>query len=238
MVNGEGKLKLENGLRPIHEGDIVIINPTTLHTEITQEKNCLEYFVCAVENITFNTLSDTSDKKDNVFIHSIDDSDGRKLLLGLFQKAEAELATQKLFYEVYTQSLINEALIYILRKTNLKNIENESAAVPNECAFVKQYIDMHFSEKVTLEDIAQKTYFSKFYIIHSFKKHFGITPFKYLLSKRLEEAENLLITTNMSVTSISSGIGFSSPSQLSKAFKQKHGITPQQFRARRSSLPA
>lgn len=231
IVNGEGKLLLENGEFIIKEGDVVMINPSTPHTETSQTQNCLEYYIFAIENISFELTSENAKANyENVFIYNIDSLDGRKLLLALFKRIESELTMQKNYYEVYAQSLINEALIYILRKTNVKDVEYESTAAPRECAFVKRFIDLHFAEKLTLEDIAKKTFFSKFYVIHSFKKQYGITPIQYLLSKRLEEAAVLLKTTNMSVTSVCSGIGFSSPSQFARAFKEKYGITPQNFR--------
>ena len=226
IVNGEGMLHLEGESRPLNEGDMVIICPSTPHTETSQTKNCLEYYIFAIENITFNE----EDRDNGIFMINISDADERKALLSRFKRAETELANQLPHYEVLVQSLINETLVSILRKIEAKDVKPEGKDVPSECAFVKRYIDMHFSEKITLDEIARKTFFSKFYIIHSFKKQYNITPIQYLLDKRLSEAATLLQTTNLSVTDITISVGFSSASQLAKAFKEKYGATPQQYR--------
>ena len=226
IVNGEGMLHLEGESRPLNEGDMVIICPSTHHTETSQTKNCLEYYIFAIENITFNE----EDRDNGIFMINISDADERKALLSRFKRAETELANQLPHYEVLVQSLINETLVSILRKIEAKDVKLEGKDVPSECAFVQRYIDMHFSEKITLDEIARKTFFSKFYIIHSFKKQYNITPIQYLLDKRLSEAATLLQTTNLSVTDITISVGFSSASQLAKAFKEKYGATPQQYR--------
>lgn len=231
VANGEGELLTENDSHKLVEGDIAIICPNTPHTETSQTKNCLEYYIFAIENLTFDIITDSdSDLRNDVLVYNIDNMEGRKLLLALFKRAEAELANQKMYYEVYVQSLINEALIYILRKTHVKDIQITDNSVPNECSFVKRYIDIHFGEKLSLNEIAKKSYFSKFYLIHSFKNHYGVTPYQYLLDKRLSEAATLLSSTNLSVTNVTISVGFSSASQLAKAFKEKYGCTPQHYR--------
>lgn len=230
IVSGTGTLHLDGSSQPLREGDLVVICPSTPHTETSQTKNCLEYYIFAVENISFENAD--TERVGGVFHLNIDDLDDRRALLQRFKRAESELTNQKLYYEVYVQSLINETLVYILRKIEAKDVKADNLNVPSECAFVKRYIDLHFSEKITLDEIARKTFFSKFYIIHSFKKQYGTTPIQYLLDKRLTEAASLLENTNLSVTDITIGVGFSSASQLAKAFREKYGLTPQQYRAR------
>lgn len=49
---------------------------------------------------------------------------------------------------------------------------------------------------------------NKYYLVHSFTKHFGCSPISYLNDKRIEESKNLLETTNHSIAAIASMIGF------------------------------
>lgn len=231
VVDGEGSLLLKNNRLSLSQGDIVIINPNISHTETSEKLNTLEYFIFAIDNISFNIF----DKEDlpynnEVFKVNIDNLDERKLLLSILKKIQHELTSLKIYYEVYAQSLINEVIIFIIRKTNIQDIETTNNTLSTECTFVKRYIDLHFSEKISLTNIAKKTFFSKYYLIHSFKKQLGIPPFQYLLNKRLNEAVKLLTTTNMSITSISNGVGFSSPSQFTKCFKEIYGDTPKNYR--------
>ena len=94
---------------------------------------------------------------------------------------------------------------------------------------IDRYIDQHLSSSIAVEDLAELVSCSKFHFLREFKKLTGITPYQYLMDKRLEESKVLLSTNNQSISSVGSELGFSDQAHFTRAFKKQFGMTPGQF---------
>ena len=70
----------------------------------------------------------------------------------------------------------------------------------------------------------------------TFKKHYNSTPGAYLMHKRTEKVAQRLAMSDEPVSSIGYDCGFSSPAHLSRAFKQRYGVSPTQYRERLMQL--
>jgi AraC family transcriptional regulator len=85
-------------------------------------------------------------------------------------------------------------------------------------------------QDVPLEEMAAAAYLSPFHFARLFKKVTGMSPHAYLSALRLERAQMLLATTDLSVTEVSARVGYVSPSHFAKAFRQTTGLSPRAFR--------
>ena len=92
------------------------------------------------------------------------------------------------------------------------------------------YIDSHFNEKITLEDLAEKTELNPCYLATLFKKETGKTFGNYLTDTRIETSKALLAKTDYSFTQIACSLAFCSQSHFTKIFRQRTGYTPKQYR--------
>lgn len=97
------------------------------------------------------------------------------------------------------------------------------------------YLSTHLSEPLSLETLAGIAGFSSFYFHRIFTALVGETPADYVLRTRLELSKNYLIKTGRSITQIALECGFSNSAIFARAFRQRYGITPSQYRA---GLPA
>lgn len=104
--------------------------------------------------------------------------------------------------------------------------ENEFA----EKARYAAYVDEHFSEHITLSDLAKNLGYSKQSLISNFKKLFNMTPVAYITDIRINNAKKLLLNTKKSVGEIASCCGFENTYYFSNVFKNHTGISPQNFR--------
>ncbi|HHX37905.1 MAG TPA: AraC family transcriptional regulator [Clostridiaceae bacterium] len=93
-----------------------------------------------------------------------------------------------------------------------------------------EYIENHCEETISVDELAEKANFSKYYFIRLFRKVMFCTPYEYLINCRLSKAKRLLLTTKMSVEAIADSLGFSSASHFIKTFRENYGFTPQVFR--------
>lgn len=95
---------------------------------------------------------------------------------------------------------------------------------------VLDYIDLHYMDDLSLEDIASATGFSKFHFTRLFKQYTNSTFYDYLSYKRIKVAEELLIEPDLSITELALQAGFSSISTFNRTFKQQKHCTPSEYR--------
>ena len=93
------------------------------------------------------------------------------------------------------------------------------------------YINNHYSQDLSLEDVAGFAGFSRYYFSRSFKKQTGYSFKDYLCQKRLQVAMDLLIRTDKSMKDVAADSGFGSVATFNRVFREKKGCTPTQFRA-------
>jgi AraC-like DNA-binding protein len=92
----------------------------------------------------------------------------------------------------------------------------------------KYFIDKNFDQPITLDTVSKEACISKFYLIRSFKKLYGVTPYQHLTFLRIKKAKELL-QTNLSITTVCYHLGFDSPTSFSGLFKKIAGKTPAEF---------
>jgi len=95
---------------------------------------------------------------------------------------------------------------------------------------IQRFIKRNYSEKLTLDQIADHVYLSASYLCKIFKDVTSITIIEYLTQIRLKEAKRLLRKTEMSLRDIAQLCGYYDASYFSKVFKRETGVTPGQYR--------
>src|SRR5262249_24412191 len=96
----------------------------------------------------------------------------------------------------------------------------------------KNMMDRHWAEPIDVAAVAARAGYSRYHFIRAFRAVYGQTPGQYLSRRRIERAEDLLRTADLSVTEICVLVGFSSLGTFSTSFKKYSGLTPTQYRAR------
>lgn len=102
----------------------------------------------------------------------------------------------------------------------------------------RDHIDRHYAEPLDLEVLAEIAGLSKFHFLRLFKVTYGITPAARLSGRRVERAQDLLRTSNLSVTEVCVAVGFSSLGSFSSRFRAVTGESPSDFQARYAATGA
>lgn len=93
-----------------------------------------------------------------------------------------------------------------------------------------EYVETNFAEEITLDVLAKHFYINKYEISRMFTKNMGISFVKYLTRVRIEYSKNLLSNTELSITQVADLAGFQSPSNFTRVFSGKIGMSPSQYR--------
>ena len=128
---------------------------------------------------------------------------------------------------------INEKLGSLLILLMEQSWHPESVIVSRkrmELVAVKEYLDEHYTEKIMLEELAEKFFINKFYLSKIFKETYGTTVNNYLISKRITRAKQLLRFTDMTVDEIGVVVGMADANYFSRMFRKVEGISPREYR--------
>ena len=93
-----------------------------------------------------------------------------------------------------------------------------------------EFMHEHLAQDVRLEQIAEVLNLSAFHFAHQFRNSTGQTPYQYLLDQRMDYAKDLLQSTEFSVQAIGALTGFRSPTNFVRAFRERVGATPGEWR--------
>ena len=95
---------------------------------------------------------------------------------------------------------------------------------------VKQYMDEHFQENISREDLSRQVFLNPDYLSRLFKKETGVSISGYLMQKRIGLAKELLAGTRMPISVIAAQVGYDNFAYFTKVFKEKTGMSPNKFR--------
>lgn len=225
IVNGEGSLFVEREARPVSRDDIVLINPKTPRSQVILNGSSLSYYVLAAEGLS---PLFSEDPQSGFFLQKY--TEQRELLSFCFQTLHQEMEDQPWGYQAASQSLLELILILVVRYSDFRFSIGSPGKAGVEVAAVKQYLDTHFQENLSLDLLARQVHVNKFHLSHSFKQAYGIPPIQYLIERRIQESKTLLDATDYSLSQISEIVGFSSPSYFTQIFKKNTGLTPKEYR--------
>lgn len=125
----------------------------------------------------------------------------------------------KCFTDIFTE-------ISLIRGTEKTN----SQKIPPYLQYMKKCFDYSYAENFTLQDFEDRLEISKYRLCREFSAHFGLSPLQYLNHKRIDEAKNLLCTTNVPIHEIGTSVGIDNTNHFINLFKRETGLTPNAYR--------
>ncbi|MBN2853711.1 MAG: helix-turn-helix domain-containing protein, partial [Clostridia bacterium] len=145
-----------------------------------------------------------------------------------------ELAKMKLENELLIDVKFNSTINQMLT-TLIENRINRDNLVKythhkNEIETVISFIEKNYSQKLSIDDMVSLIFISKYHFLRLFKVYSGVTPYEYLINKRVTVSKQLLKESNDSINEIAAKIGFGNATVYIKYFKRLTNLTPNQFR--------
>ncbi len=135
-----------------------------------------------------------------------------------------EFSAKRIFSKKVCSSLLAMVLTDIARACTVGEVGNEKIGKALE------YIRLHIFENISNDDIANAVGYHPYHLNRLMKKYTGKTIRQYIINLRLDNAKNMLMTTDCSVSQISLACGYGNLSNFSLDFKRKFGFPPSEFR--------
>ena len=103
--------------------------------------------------------------------------------------------------------------------------------LPPAIARVATHVDSHLATPLHVDRLAALAEMSRGHFVRQFTTATGISPSAFVLERRIERIERLLLATDMSVVAIAGATGFADANYLAKAFRRQRGLAPLDYRA-------
>ena len=225
IISGDGQFQIDGALFPVHTHQLVVVNPGILHTEVSYEAQPLEYIVLGIEGLE---LTNPTDDEARYCIYSFPEHND---VLTCMQSVLQEMQERRPEYQTLCLAYMDIIMVQLMRSTSVSVTQTQSRFPTNrQCASVRDYIDQHYKESISLDLLAEKVSINKYYMAHTFKREYGVSPINYLIACRIREGKRLLTETDLSLSQIATVLGFSSSSYFSQSFRNAVGMSPTEYR--------
>ena len=224
ITGGRGDFPIREERFPVGVHDMVAVNAGVPHTETSQNGSPMEYVVLGVEGL--ETIAGTGG-------YTLLSQAVESALSGCLRILIQESREPRAGCDEICQRLLEVILLRLTRRDDFAlSAAPAGAGSSRECSLVRRYIDNHFKENLTLDQLAELAHINKYYLSHSFRREFNTSPISYLISRRIQESRFLLAETDHSLSQIAQILGYSSLSYFSQSFRRLEGISPNEYRRR------
>ncbi len=230
-TSGRGTMLLGEDSVELSENSCLIIHPDQIHELYPVESGRLQVidtkFYIHNEGIRNSFLQVPQ-------LQTIVDSHFRMLQ----QSARNEWGTGALYAKEMASLIFAQSILLLLRHEApaldrppfYRHFQETKAGLTGVEKQISDYLSLHFSEEVSLDQISQKLSYTKNYLCKIFKRTSGYTIHEYLTHLRICRAYDLICSTDERLTSISRMCGFSSIHHFSRTFRSIVGLTPSEIR--------
>ncbi len=230
----KGCWRIDAGSRAyaLGEKDIIIIPPGTIHSFPLQKQDGLRLFLhfdLIKLNMVKSCLKTMAPHSTQVIIP---DNKIHKSLEKIIENIFDELTQKNEFYELAIQSKLLDFLVVLSRTAcNAKNQNSpfERKGSLNKINKAIEYIQINFKNKISLEDTAKWTGFSKYHLSKMFKETTGSTFHTFLSDYRVNKAISAISSSNITITQAALDSGFNSITTFNRVFKKLKGCSPKEF---------
>ncbi len=228
---GEGIVNCDSNVINMNKGDTIVINARYLHSINSETK--LKYHCLIVDNSFFT--DNGIDIKRISFSEKINDKTAadkiERIALCMNNKDNP-------LHTALTRLAVLDYICYMTENYSHSNTAERKSLSKGYSAVLDaiEYINNHFAEKLSLEDISSRAGFSKYHFTRIFKENTGITVIDHINARRCDNASFLLRETRKPISEISIECGFESPSYFAKAFSKLYRVLPSEYRKHHSKL--
>lgn len=242
VTEGNIYVQVENQKFLMEENSSILINMNILHSveKGTKEKSTLRSLVFnssiiadSPESVFWQKYIQPFKNSRNIdFIYLDGQLDWHKTLIKLMDSAWEKMAAEDDDYENQVRFNITSAFHLLLSKNQIKSDSSTSSQkqILRKIQIKKllTYINENYTKEITLEDLSKQCDISESSCLRLFNEFTKKTPIQYIKQLRIEKANELLKSTDLSITEIALSVGFNDVSYFIKSYKEIFGKTPKE----------
>lgn len=237
ILSGSGLVIIDGVPCNVDAGDIIIYNKDSYHQENADPSNAFSLYAIAATGIRLPGLPEDHicDKNAPKVLHTENDFEMFRLLFSrIFSLVRIGDYRQTELLDNYMKVLMDEVILKC--NTQRDNSLFMGAGKKNVSEEILEWLNEHYREKITLQDVADSLSLSPGYVSHVFKDRFGYPPMQYINYLRIGRAQIRLIESNDKIADIAMDVGFNNIGNFNRTFLSLVGLTPRDFRKAHSNM--
>ena len=225
IVGGKGYFQFGDGTREISKGHMVTYLPGQSQSYHYNYEDGTELYWIHFSGYAMKDFLQKLGIWDKQVLHVGDHIE----CVELFKKITYELQVKRPQFNHYACAYLIEMLSAVARKSELELDNNE--AITEDMRKAILYMYENYNKDYYISQVARECNLSLFRFIHKFKASTGMTPLQYITKIRIDTAKDLLSNSSLSVSEVSSIVGYEDALYFSKVFKSITGTAPKTFKA-------
>lgn len=149
-----------------------------------------------------------------------------KLLEEIYSMAESN----EYIRDMNIYSMLAELLTLLMSESWHEQKNGKTSGNKQNLQTIKEYLDENYTQKVTLDELAEIFYINKYYLTRIFKEQFGISVVDYLLHIRITKAKELLRFSTYNIEEVGIRCGVPDANYFTRVFKKIEGMSPKEYR--------
>ncbi len=239
-LKGETQFFIHDKTYNIFKGNIILINKNTLHKILIDKEKIKQNERFVVEfNESFLTEGNLKIEQMEKLLFCFNqqryvlnlDAAVRTEIEKNFFKIMEQYTDKKIHFKMYMRILLIETLIVLNRivKNTIPDREKDLSLSEQKIQEAVKYINENYNQDISLEQIARKHSISKYYFCRIFKNITGFNFVDYLNHVRINEAQKLILNSNLNVSNIAEKVGYNNVVHFSRMFKKIIGCPPSKY---------
>lgn len=239
LLNGERNYFIKDKIYSIKKGDLVLIYKNEIHKTIDgavpHHERLLTYFreelldICSEEEKQYLLRCFQTGRP----VIRLNESE-QAFVENLISQMLREQSLKESGYTISLKAYLMQLLIFLNRLTERVNEPpvdiDANNTIHKRISEIVQYINTHYSDPLSLTQIANNFYISPYYLSRVFKEITGFNFIEYLNLVRVREAQKLLQNSNAKIIDIAQMVGFGSIAHFGRVFKQITSLSPSSYR--------
>ena len=230
VVNGKGKYYCGDKSYEISKNQMFLIRPNEETIYIADERNPWEYFFIGFGGVDADSVIESIGCSDNYVLSFRESKNIKKTFNDIFNLENLEdnnllllSLVYKLFFQLKKGAIVNGENVSKsdLREMGQKNIVLNKAM---------QYIEDNIEKNITTEDVASNVGLHRSSLYRLFIEGVQLSVSQYIHDVKMHKAVFYVVNTNMSMSEISSAVGYSDYPHFFRVFKKTYGFSPTEYR--------
>lgn len=220
--SGSGELEYRGKCHKLSKGDCVFIDCQLPYSHST-DTDLWSLSWIHFYGVTMQTIyRKYQERGGRPVFHPDNFGDFQSLHQSLFDLASSD----DYIWDMRINSGLNELLVFLMNES----WHPDRALKKQNLSPIRNYLELHYTEKIVLDELADRFFISKFHLSRVFKEQFGVSINTYVRNLRITKAKQMLRFTDKKLEDIGYQCGLGAPHYFSRIFKQIEGITPSEFR--------
>jgi len=241
IIDGERHFFLDNRAYFVKKGSLILVDENKIHMtkSVTEEDSGHERVILYVGKDKMRELDEKFPRinlvkffRENYGIFHLNE-DQQQQFLNMYHTLKKEFVHKKRNYKTMIEMEVIQYFVNFMRENYVEKLAQ--AGFDNNPKYrtvyaAADYISENYTQKISLDELANQYYLSKYYFCRTFKEITGYGISEYINIHRIQKAKRLLEETDLTVSDIAHNLGYESLTHFEKVFKTYMTLSPLKYR--------